>query len=393
MIAFVREVSADIDGCQSTHAQRKDFDHTRVCEQHSGFVAALEKLGVKVEFLPALPEQPDAVFVEDAAVLLGEIAIIARPGAKSRLPEIDSVGQVLGRHRPLQSIVAPATLDGGDVLRIGRSLYVGESRRTNAEGIEQLREIVRPLGYEVTSVPVRDCLHLKSACTFIPPHHLVANTARVDTGSFRNLSVIAVDESEPTAANTLTIGGTTLVSASCPKTTKRLREAGIATRKIDVSEFEKADGGITCLALLLEPRTARTQPTDSGVTAIRANGVPALADASPHAVVSRGTVYVAPVRPFDPASARKRRVPAKEQMEHALRNLSVVLGNAGSSPDRVLQLTLHVADPKLVDEIEEVYARTFGSHRPARSVIGNPALPPGILVQIEAVAAVANGSP
>jgi enamine deaminase RidA (YjgF/YER057c/UK114 family) len=177
-----------------------------------------------------------------------------------------------------------------------------------------------------------------------------------------------------------------------PKTAKRLREAGIATRKIDVLEFEKAEGGITCLALLLEPRSARIQPASSGVTAIRANGVPAPPDASPHAVVSRGTVYIAPVRPFDPTTVRRRRVPAKEQMEHALRNLSVVLGNAGSSPDRVLRITLHVADPKLVDEVEEVYARMFGQHRPARSVIGNPALPAGILVEIEAVAAVADGA-
>lgn len=392
MIAFVREVSPKLDCGELTHVQRKAVDSTLAREQHAGFVAALEKLGVKVEFLPALPEQPDAIFVEDAAVLLPEIAIIARPGAKSRLPEIDSVGQVLGRHRPLQSIVAPATLDGGDVLRIGRCLYVGESRRTNTEGAEQLREIVRPLGYEVTSIPVRDCLHLKSACTFIPPHHLLANPAWLDTSGFRNLSVIAVEDSEPAAANSLTVGGTTFVSASFPKTAKRLREAGIATRKIDVSEFEKAEGGITCLALLLEPRSARTQPAESGVKAIRANGVPAPSDASPHAVVSRGTVYVAPVRPFDPTSARRRRVPAKEQMEHALRNLSVVLGNAGSSPDRVLRVTLYVADPKLVDEVEEVYARMFGQHRPARSVIGNPALPPGILVEIEAVAAVADGA-
>lgn len=390
MIAFVRDVSPKLGDAE--HAQRRAVDPTLAGEQHAGFVAALEKLGVKVEFLPALPDLPDAVFVEDAAVLLGEIAIIARPGAKSRLPEIDSVGQVLGRRRPLQSIVAPATLDGGDVLRIGRCLYVGESRRTNPEGIEQLRDIVRPLGYEVTSVLVRDCLHLKSACTFIPPHHLLANPAWIDTSCFRDLRVIAVDGTEPAGANTLTIGGTTLISTSFPKTAKRLREAGIVTRKIDVSEFEKADGGLSGLALLLEPRSTRTHSTDSGVTTIRANGIPTAADASPHAVVSRGTVYVASVRPFDPASVRKRRVPAREQMEHALRNLSVVLGNAGSSPDRVLHLTLHVADPKLVEEIEEVYARMFGQHRPARAVIGNPALPPGILVEIEAVAAVANGS-
>src|SRR5205823_542866 len=124
----------------------------------------------------------------------------------------------LGQHRPVQSIVDPGTLDGGDVLKIGRTIYVAESRRTNVEGVGQLREIVAAHGYDVKPVHVHECLHLKSACTFIPPHFLVANPAWIDPTAFGNFTVIPVDEKEPFGANTVTIGQTTLVSASCPKT-------------------------------------------------------------------------------------------------------------------------------------------------------------------------------
>jgi dimethylargininase len=388
MIGFLREVSPNLEKCELTHMARRPIDGARAIEQHRGYAKALEDLGVQIERVPALPEQADGVFVEDVAVLLPEVAVIARPGAQSRLPEISSTTQALGQHRPVQSIVEPATLDGGDVLRIGRVLYVAESSRTNAEGLAQLRGIVQPFGYEMRVVQVRDCLHLKSACTFIPPRHLLVNPAWIDTTGFQNLVVISVDEKEPFAANTLTIGRTTLVSASFPKTEKRLREAGLTTRRVDVSEFEKAEGGLTCLSLILEPRSTKSDARENTITPILAGGVPKPAGHVSSAIAHQGVIYVSPQMPFDPTAARRRRASAAEQVEHAIGNLSAVLAAAGSSLDCVLRATVHVAEAKYAAQIEEAYARSFGRHRPARAVIVNGALPTGVSVAIEAVAAV-----
>ncbi|MDO8543824.1 MAG: hypothetical protein Q7S40_25560 [Opitutaceae bacterium] len=250
MIAFVREVSDALERCELTHLPRVPIDLKLARKQHARFVAVLEELAVRVEFLPPLPEQPDAVFVEDTAVVLPGLAIVTRPGVPSRLTEVDSIRETLGQHWPLHRIEHPGTLDGGDVLRTGRTIHVAESRRTNPDGITQLRDIVAAHGYEVRVVTVRDCLHLKSACTFIPPHFLVANAGWINTAAFGNLVVIRADESEPFGANTVTIGDMTLVSASFPKTEQRLRDAGIKTQRVEISEFEKAEGGLTCLSLI-----------------------------------------------------------------------------------------------------------------------------------------------
>lgn len=392
MIGFLREVSPNLDKCELTHVARTKIDVRRAVEQHRAYAKVLEELGVRIEHVAALPDHADGVFVEDAAVLLPEVAIVARSGAKSRLPELASIIQALGQHRPLESIVAPATLDGGDVLRVGRTLYVAESRRTNAEGITQLRDIVRSFGYEVMSVQVRDCLHLKSACTFIPPRYLLANPAWVDGAQFRNLAVIPVDASEPFAANTLTIGGTTLISASFPTTEKRLREAGIATRVVEIAEFEKAEAGVTCLSLLMEPRSAKTAATDSGFAVVE---TPAALRSAGHvspAIVHQGIVYVSPLPLVAPTPGRKNRPAVEEQMQHAIEKLWEVLNAAGSSSERVLRTTIHLTDAKHAECIEPIYARAFGQHRPTRAIIVNGALPNGLLVQIEAVAAVSDQS-
>ena len=253
MIAFIRNVSPRLDRCELTHVQRTPIDLKIAREQHAMFAAELKALGVQIESLAPLPDQPDGVFVEDAAVILPEVGVIAWTGVASRQAEIESVATAVARYRPIVRIVSPATLDGGDVLRIGRSLFVGISGRTNNEGFAALARTAEAHGYEVRPVEVRGCLHLKTACTFVPPHFLVVNPDWVDSKAFHDLRVIAVDESEPFAANTITIGGTTLVSAASPKTEKRLREAGIVAQPVDVSEFHKAEAGLSCLALFVEP--------------------------------------------------------------------------------------------------------------------------------------------
>lgn len=253
MIAFLRDVGASLDRCELTHRPREAIEGSLARSQHAQFAAVLRELGVTVEYAPPLPEQADGVFIEDTALVLPEVAVLARPGARSREPEVDSVQSLLAPHRPIQRLTGPATLDGGDVLRYGRTLMVGQSPRTNAAGIEALRTLVTPFGYNVLPLPVHGCLHLKSGGTFIPPNTFVVNPAWIDPAALGDAVVIPVDETEPFAANTLTIGQTTLVSASFPKTEKRLRNAGIHTRAVDISELEKAEGGLTCLCLLVEP--------------------------------------------------------------------------------------------------------------------------------------------
>jgi len=254
MIAFIRDISPNIGQCELVYLERAPIDWERARLQHRDYIAALEALGCQLEWLPPLPEHADGVFVEDTAVLLPEVALITSPGAASRRGEVATVAEALSAYLPVRQIGAPATLEGGDVLHIGRTLYVGASGRTNSAGIAELGEILGPFGYKVRAVALQGCLHLKSACTFLPPNILVVNPAWIDPSEFEEaLKVVSVDEGEAYAANTLTVGGVTLVSAAFPRTQERLNAAGVITQALDVSELQKAESALTCLSLLLEP--------------------------------------------------------------------------------------------------------------------------------------------
>ena len=251
MLALVREVSPQLSQCELTHLERAAIDAQRAAGQHRDYTQALQALGCSLAWLPSLPQCADGVFVEDTAVLLPEIAVVTRPGATSRRGETASVAEALGHRAHVSRIAEPGCLEGGDVLHIARTLYVGDSGRTNAAGIDQLTQLVSPHGYRVAKVTLRGCLHLKSACSFIPADVLLVNPAWVDPAIFGPLRVIAVDEGEPHAANTLTIGDRTLVSAAYPHTRRRLEAAGVRTHTVEVSELHKAEGGVTCMSLLL----------------------------------------------------------------------------------------------------------------------------------------------
>ena len=252
VLALVRPVSPRLADCELMEIERRPIDAGRAVQQHQKYVVTLAELGARIEHLPALPEHPDGVFVEDTAVILPELAIITRPGAASRQGEVESTAHALSPHRPLRRIVAPATLDGGDVLRIGRALYVGSSARTNRDGIVQLEAAAGPCGYRVRAIALQGCLHLKSAVTFIPPDHVLLNPDWVDPGLFAGLQAIAVDPQEPNAANTLTLADSTLVSSQHPRTAERLAGAGIRLRFLEVGELHKAEAGLSCMSLLLE---------------------------------------------------------------------------------------------------------------------------------------------
>ena len=254
-IALTRPVSDSLAQCELTHLERTPIDVDRARAQHRAYEQALADLGCRVERLPAEPDLPDAVFCEDAAIVLDELALIARPGAPSRRPEVPSVAQALARYRDLAEIQAPGTLDGGDVLRVGRTIYVGLSQRTNSAAVEQMVALLSPLGYSVRGVPVTGCLHLKSAVTEVAPGTLLVHRSWIDavpgTGCPLDGSLIDVDPGEPFAANALRIGDAVLYAAAYPRTRARLRAHGIDVRTVDVSELAKAEGAVTCCSLIL----------------------------------------------------------------------------------------------------------------------------------------------
>lgn len=251
MIALTRAVSPSIDHCELSHLERVTVDAVRAARQHADYERALESLGCRILRLPPAPELPDAVFVEDTVVVVDEVAVVARPGAPSRRPEVDAVAAVLSGFRPIRWIEEPGTLDGGDVLRVGRSIWVGVSERTNREGAEQLRRILEPLGYDVERVPVDGCLHLKTAVTSVPGDALLVNPDRVNPSRFGGYNVVSVDPLEPAAANVLRIGETVVMPAGHARTRDRLDSMGIRVLEVDISELAKAEAGVTCCSILL----------------------------------------------------------------------------------------------------------------------------------------------
>lgn len=245
-------MSPTLGACELTHLARVPIDIGRAAAQHAAYERALSAAGYRVVRVPAAPELPDAVFVEDTAVVTDEAAVLARPGAMSRRPEVAAVADVLRRFRPVRAIEAPATLDGGDVLRVGRTVFVGASRRTDANGAAALRAVLEPLGYAVRVVPVTGCLHLKSAVTALTDRMLLLNPDRVDPGAFEGFRVIEVDPAEPRAANVLALEGAVLMAAGSPGTAARIRGAGLDVIEVDVSELAKAEAGVTCCSILVE---------------------------------------------------------------------------------------------------------------------------------------------
>ncbi len=250
LIAMTRDVSPSLADCQLSFVDRSPIDHERAAAQHHAYCEALRALGCKLIALPMLPEMPDAVFVEDMAVVLDEVAIITRAGATSRREESPSVADALMPYRTTRAIQAPGTIDGGDVVLIDRTLYVGQAARSNAQGIAQLRSLLAPFDYRIEAVPTRDCLHLKSAVTVVADGTLLVQPAWVDTTVFANHRLIEIDSGEEHAANALRIGDSVIHPACFPRTRQRLQAAGITVVPVDISELQKAEGAVTCCSLV-----------------------------------------------------------------------------------------------------------------------------------------------
>jgi dimethylargininase len=250
-IALTRAVSPRLADCQLTHLARQPLDVSAAEREHAAYESLLAGLGAQLRRLPAAPELPDAVFVEDTAVVLDDVAVVTRPGAASRRPETASTAAVLAAYRPLVAIEAPGTLDGGDVLAIGRRIYVGRSSRSSDAGIAQLGELLEPRGYEVVPVPFDGCLHLKSCVTRVAEGLVLHNPHWVDAGVFAGCRALTVDPAEPHAANALALGGVVIHPAHFPRTRARLEAEGLRVAPVAMAELAKAEAGVTCCSLIL----------------------------------------------------------------------------------------------------------------------------------------------
>jgi dimethylargininase len=252
LLAITREVSTTMEACELIHYERKPIDIARAREQHAAYRDCLRELGLRVVELPAEDRYPDAVFVEDPAVVVDEIAVITRSGAESRRGEAESIARELGKYRPLVWMDAPATLDGGDVMRAGRTLFVGHSARTNAAGIQQLAAAVGPHGYRVQPVAVKGCLHLKSAASWLGGNTVFVHRPWVDEGAFTGMRLVDAPAGEEHGANVLLVGSTVLVAEGFPKTAAAVEEARRKVRLVENSELRKAEGALTCCSLIFE---------------------------------------------------------------------------------------------------------------------------------------------
>jgi dimethylargininase len=252
--AFTRAVSPKLAECELTHLQRMAIDAQKAASQHEAYESALEEAGFEVIRLPDLPHHPDGVFVEDTALLLDGHAVILRPGAASRAAETSSSAEGLAPHFELHRIES-GHVDGGDVLRIGKTLYVGLSTRTDAEGIAALLDVVRPTGFDVVEAKLKDCLHLKTGATLAGPDRngsqvLLFAPNSVDPAQFAGIEPMAVDAEEPNGANSLRVGDQLILPTGNPRTAARLRDRGFQVVEIDVSELQKAEAGVTCMSLV-----------------------------------------------------------------------------------------------------------------------------------------------
>jgi len=251
-VAITRKVSPRFNECEITHIERTPIDVHVANTQHEEYVKALAGLGCQIIELDAEPDLPDSVFVEDTAFILPDIAVITRPGADSRKPEIATIIPALSSHRPLIHLAEPATVDGGDVLVLGKNIYIGMSTRSNPEAVTQLNSALDNYGYKVQGVEMTDCLHLKTAVTRVDDHTLLINKNWVNPDYFPGFDLIEIDASEPFAANCLPIHDSILYPTAFPQTQKRLESKGFKVVNVDLSELAKAEGAVTCCSLIVE---------------------------------------------------------------------------------------------------------------------------------------------
>ncbi len=239
---------AMVDGLTGAGLGRPD--HAAALQQHAAYVRALQDCGVAVALLPPLPDFPDSCFVEDVALCTSRGAVVTRPGAESRRGETAGIEPALAAVWPeLHRIEAPGTVEAGDIMRAGDRFFIGLTGRTNAAGAAQMATILERLGYRATTVAVDGALHLKTCVNYLEGGVLLAWPGIADHDAFRDYRTVTVDEDEAYAANSLWVNGRVIVPAGFPRTRAAIERAGYPTIEVDVSEFRKLDGGLSCLSL------------------------------------------------------------------------------------------------------------------------------------------------
>ena len=257
LIAITRDVSPGINNCELKFVERQPIDYALAVRQLEEYRAALERCGALLRRLPADSRYPDSCFVEDTAIVVDEVAVIASMGASSRRGETQAITSELWPYRNIVHITLPGTIDGGDVLRAGKRVLVGLSSRTNQAGIDQLTRILEPRGYRVIPVRTTKSLHFKSACTAIDDATLLVNRDWIQLEDLAGFNLVPTPEDEPDAANVLRVGETLFVQAGFRGTTERLRNVHGKVEALDTSELRKAEGALTCLSIIFETREQR----------------------------------------------------------------------------------------------------------------------------------------
>lgn len=250
--AITRSISPNMGDCELTHMERESIDISKAILQHEKYVETLESLGCDIIKAVAAPSLPDSVFVEDCAIVLDEIAVITHPGAESRREEINGIAEVLSSQRKLFYIQFPGILDGGDVLVIGKNIWIGLSNRSNSIAVDQLKKITSPYGYSVYGIEVTECLHLKSAVTHLGGNSVLLNPNWIDANIFKGFDIIETHPDEPNSANALGINGTVLFPKAYPKTAQILKDNGYQLFLVDNSEVIKAEGALTCCSIIFK---------------------------------------------------------------------------------------------------------------------------------------------
>lgn len=250
LLGVTHEPSPNMQDYERSYVGDQSIDLAVAREQHAAYREALRECGADVVVLDTNRTMADCVFVEDTAIVLDEVAVMMSPGAVSRRGEPAGIEPTLRAHRAIERLSLPATMDGGDVVVAGRAIYVGASARTNARGIADLRALLRPYGYSVTGIPVHGCLHLKTACSALPDGRFLVNADWIDVAPLPPDRLLQVPRNEPWSGDVLVIGERIIASDAFPETIALLRDQGWTVIPVSVSEFAKAEGGVTCLSLV-----------------------------------------------------------------------------------------------------------------------------------------------
>lgn len=249
LLALTHRPSPALQDCELTFLDSQPIDINNATLQHMAYCDMLRECGAQVATLDDNLSLPDSVFVEDPIIVFDEIAVLTSMGVASRRKESAVLEQFFGRYRVVERISLPARIEGGDVLKIGKRIFVGESARTNSEGIRALADIIEPLGYALTPVQVTGCLHLKTGCTALDEKTILINPEWVDVSPFKEFSVIETLPAEPFGANVLPVGDTLCMNGAFQRTINLVKGLGYKVLSVDISEFVKAEAGLTCMSV------------------------------------------------------------------------------------------------------------------------------------------------